>query len=202
MQSLQTMLIRIFDKGESESVGSKPTCDNQRLQRSVTHQQHANATCTALSHTSTSANHTAQLVINKEDKQSTMFDRDNPHTTHEPTNSTNVHFGQQERLAHHASVKCTTSKWVTSHDEQPGSSTWVHIDTGATVSCSNAKHSFHNCREHNGKFKSPVQLCAATDQKNNDGNSSTTPEGEGHSLVSAVNCRGHTPTRAHIALLT
>ena len=125
-----------------------------------------------------------------------MFDRDNPHAVHEPTNDANAHFGQQERLACHADVKHSPTNLVTS-DEQPGSSVRGQIDTGATASCSDAKHSFHKHQECNGKFKSPVQLCAAVDQKNNDGDSSITPEGEGHLLVPAINCRGCTPVRAH-----
>jgi len=125
-----------------------------------------------------------------------MFDRDNPKgtTTHEIKTYESI--GINDKPYQHMNVKYIPTDMLTKHKEQPGASIRGQIDTGATVSCSNAKHLFHNYREYNAKFKSPVRLCAAIDRKHNDRNSSIVPEGEGYLLIPAMNIDGYIPVRA------
>ena len=103
------------------------------------------------------------------------------------------------RSPRHVCIKCIPADMASTHETQPTSSIRGQIDTGATVSCSNAKHLFHNHRECNHKFKSPVRLCAAADRKRGDivdPNSSVIPEGKGLLLIPALNRNGCIPVRA------
>ena len=153
----------------------------------------------ASSHTSMPSNHTTQLMIDAEDERSIMFDRDDPNALIPSEQDPLPSCGANHHSPQHVCIKHTPADMLLKHESQPGLSIRGQIDTGATASCSNSKHLFHNCREHNNKFRSPVQPCAAIDRKQNDNidqNSGVVPEGEGHPLIPALNENGCIPARA------
>ena len=111
-------------------------------------------------HTLLAANQTMQLIADKDDKQSLMFDRNNPSSpTASDVDSTAV-LGERKHSTRCANIKHLPIKRVVPQLDQPGSSVRGQMDTRATVSCSNAKHLFHNCEECSKKDECPIRLCA------------------------------------------